>query len=1271
MNVEQLRHSFTKADPRFGPVPFWWWSAEEITPERVRWQLKKFREGGLRNIGIINIAPTGPQYGSVSDQPAYFSEAWWEMFEVALREAERLGMRLWFYDQIGFSGANFPARIVSEHPEYSGYVLRRFRQEEVIPEGADFLGHIGDYTYVAMRQGFNWLDARATHLLLDKIHGEFERRFPYDLGKTIAGSFQDELPPLPLWTKEMPELYQERYQDDLLAKLPCLFEELEGFSEVRRRVYKIAAELAEKAFFIPISEWHEKHHMLIGCDQAGPARKVDPHGAQRLYLNYFRTHRWYSSPGADMDGEIKPHSSMVHLHGGKRVWLEAFHSSGWGGTLEETMHWLIPWFQAGATLYSPHAVYYSTRGGWWEWAPPDTGWRQPYFEHYSVFADTVSRVCALLSEGDHVADIAIHYPSYAASGWMSLSDGTSAEHPMLIANRLPNDELKHIEKVYKSLTGRWNRRELTATGALRQTQRDFDIVDDSALVKAAVAGKRLHIAGEQFAVLLLCGTTIMEEEALDKVQAWIQQGGLVIAIEVPEAQQTLAGVHYVNSAEAAVEVIEGQLPKRIEGGGMALQRHVEDADIFLLLPEHGELLNMHQPAVPGKTLQKSTVYRLRTSGAPELWDPVTGKKLSLDYTRDGDWIEVEVPFHSWPAALIVCAWDTKKQSRVQEDLVSQFLNSGKVQLLPDDQWRVLAISTLDNRYGDFDLHGRNAFMPIERRMVKVKQETFASQGLKEAWFQLETEDASWKERLWSEAAYWMACHGKHFEESAAWPVIYSHTLGDQAFKTWAGRMGRVPRRFLNLGEVEKGASVCVRTHVIAPKEGRYWMRVESNAKVTGTVNQQAIQWQGGPEEQTAWIELEQGENELILVAEAIITGLIRAGVEVNRIERAPLPKWLHVKHPHAQSAITTSLYYDGEQPIKNVRMVFAARGRVALYVNGNKVTEHGDFNPYIRQGQEEVDVTGLWHKGDNVIRFELPEGEGEVFADGVIEYADGETSIFCTTEAWKDEQGGASKVLHEAVLQFAETESLWMTSRPHPLPDVGWLMPHSVPDPKPLPFIYQPNQLGQAVWLRLPMPVGTKKIKIGCKGDLRMWIDGNEVAVQHGEATFPAQKAGALATVRVEPKGPYAEADVLNAPIRFETTYSRGELGDWRTQLCLPHHSGAVEYVTTFELSEAAQVAIDLGHVRGTAELWVDDEALGIRVWRPYIFTATQVLKEGRHQLRIRVTNTLGTHYEVGRPSHVVGGEPLYWNESNTSGTPQQFASGGLFGPVKLMKMTP
>src|SRR5215212_782697 len=223
-NLEPLRNRFAVADLRYGPVPWWWWSAEEVTEERIRWQMQKFHAGGLRNLGLIHLAPRGPAFGSPSDRPAYMSEEWWRLFEVALREAERLGMALWFYDQIGFGGANLAARLVSDFPQYAGYHLLRVAPGEPLPPAAAVLLETADHRYLAIRRGFNWLDRDAAAALIDHAHGEFERRFPHDLGRTIAGSFQDELPPLPVWTPALTDLYRERHGQELHPLLPALFD---------------------------------------------------------------------------------------------------------------------------------------------------------------------------------------------------------------------------------------------------------------------------------------------------------------------------------------------------------------------------------------------------------------------------------------------------------------------------------------------------------------------------------------------------------------------------------------------------------------------------------------------------------------------------------------------------------------------------------------------------------------------------------------------------------------------------------------------------------------------------------------------------------------------------------------------------------------------------------------------------------------------------------------------------------------------------------------
>ena len=245
-----------------------------------------------------------------------------------------------------------------------------------------------------------YLNPAATAKLIDTIHGEFMRRVPEALGTTIHGTFQDELQAMPLWSTTFVADFARRRGYDLLPLLPALWEDwgIEA-RKVRADFQLTRAELAEEAFFQPMHDWHLSHNMLNGCDQMEPARGGHVGAGVAYYGDYFRTHRWYTAPGSDHWGDSRVHDSMARLHGGSRVWLEGFHNTGWGGTLEETLDWLVPWLVRGANLYNPHAIYYSTANGYFEWAPPSTCWRQPYWPQYSIFASTVARLCAAATLG--------------------------------------------------------------------------------------------------------------------------------------------------------------------------------------------------------------------------------------------------------------------------------------------------------------------------------------------------------------------------------------------------------------------------------------------------------------------------------------------------------------------------------------------------------------------------------------------------------------------------------------------------------------------------------------------------------------------------------------------------------------------------------------------------------------------------------------------------------------------------------------------------------
>ncbi|MFB5678321.1 glycosylhydrolase-like jelly roll fold domain-containing protein [Paenibacillus terreus] len=75
---------------------------------------------------------------------------------------------------------------------------------------------------------------------------------------------------------------------------------------------------------------------------------------------------------------------------------------------------------------------------------------------------------------------------------------------------------------------------------------------------------------------------------------------------------------------------------------------------------------------------------------------------------------------------------------------------------------------------------------------------------------------------------------------------------------------------------------------------------------------------------------------------------------------------------------------------------------------------------------------------------------------------------------------------------------------------------------------------------------------------------------------------------------------------------------------CLPRFTGTFRYETEFEWNESAnQALLDLGEVYETAEVWLNDEQIGVRICPPYRLEINGPLKKGKNKLVIEVTNTL------------------------------------------------
>ena len=273
--------------------------------------------------------------------------------------------------------------------------------------------------------------------------------------------------------------------------------------------------LAEARYFRPIFEWHWKKGLIYGSDNRSRGNNPVAYG------DYFRANRWYSAPGNDAARfetklvQTKVSSSIAHLYDRPRVWLEAFHSTGWGTTPESFIKATDIHFNLGASLLCLHGLYYTTFGSWWEWAPPDFHFRMPYWPHLKNWFKYVERLSYLLSQGHHVCDVAVLYPTSSLQAYPESQPDFSAAHALYAAGI------------------------------------DFDFIDYQSLARAKVKNGKLHVADETYSVFIMDNMKAVRFSSLKKACDLFRSGGVVIGLETLPMASDRAG-----SDDSEIDAIE-------------------------------------------------------------------------------------------------------------------------------------------------------------------------------------------------------------------------------------------------------------------------------------------------------------------------------------------------------------------------------------------------------------------------------------------------------------------------------------------------------------------------------------------------------------------------------------------------------------------------------------------------------------------------------------------------------------------------------------------
>jgi hypothetical protein len=1218
---------FQNPPPGFGVVPFYWWLGDPLTKERLAWELEQLSGMGICGLQI-NYAHSdkgGRSYGlTLPSDPPLFSEDWWKLVGWFMQEAKQRGIAISLSDYTLGAGQGWCVdEMLREHPDLGGMRLRLVKGTAP----ADAListtvpGPEGKPQQVAVcveKVAFSYdpMNPMAGTQYAKVFFGKFEDHFPGEGGKGLNFFFSDELTfgvDGHLWTARFAGEFKKRKGYDIVPELPALFMDTGPRTpKVRLDYSDVMVALSEEGFWKPVFDWHQQRGMTMGCDHGGRGRDVVEFG------DYFRTQRWNQGPGADQPGlgkdliKAKVASSIAHLYQRPRVWLEGYYGSGWGTTPAGVVDATMADFVMGYNLLSFHGLYYSTHGGWWEWAPPCNGYHMPYWKHLRGFMDCVQRLSYLLGQGQHRCDVAILYPVAPMEAGM---DGPAA-----------------VQTAFDT-AGR-----LYAQGV------DFDFMDFESLARAKVVGQELHVSGEIYRVLVLPAMKAVRHSTLQKALEFHRAGGVVVAVGALPTASDRVGRDDPEVAEMVREIFPGgpakdvlrELPARdYEGRGSVMHRKLGPRDLYAIYDA-----------------PQGTACKFRATGKVELWDPWTGATRILPVLSQKDGVtELALPLSETEIQLILFSPGEAQPPKAEMPAQANRIQVGGA-------WEFELEPTLDNRFGDYHWPPTPNLIGAEARQMEYAEGDATNGPGRRV-------TCSFGPQFWKlgpvapvadEATLRPDARWKPYEFSWRWGVE-----GDPGHQGYHGLKEEVHDEFIALGKLAltgtgttyeregNGGCYYLWTTVAAPREMTAYA-------LTGALKPAGV-WLNGTVVKGSQLKLKPGPNPLLLRYDQpgrtfFVASTTAAPASDETDAFTPAAFWIWYPNDKTAADRWFRKAFDLGQVPARARLRITCDNAYEVAVNGTPV---GSGRRWERV--QDYDVSRALRAGRNEI---VVQAHNDGDAAGLIAELIAGTTRIATDRTWRCTTTRNGELVDaEQLASFAE--SLWY-KHPQGPPRIEEPAAEQRPkfrlsplamswwnNPAVLPFDARPDENAPVGWYRFNSPPGLRRMAWAARGKVRAWANGNELALE-GDRAVVAEPAAAPVPVllRIEQeRGCYGGAALL-APIRLECGPGSIALGDWSRIGGLLSYSGGAWYRKTVTIPAAGRVVLDLGNVAASAEVRVNGRPAGVRVAPPWQFDITKAARAGENQVEVLVCNTLANHYTT---------IPTRYRGATTS---------GLLGPVTL-----
>lgn len=402
-------------------IPFWSWNSNMDEDYLVK-QIHEMKAADIG--GFIMHARTG-----LTDE--YLGEKWFSCIEACLKEARKLGMEAWVYDENGWP---------------SGFVGGKLLENEAFR--ARFLEHkVGDYdetafcVYVGTEDGYkrvtepqkgvkvyenvylrispantDILNPAVTEAFIKETHEKYYARFKEYFGKELVGFFTDE-PQYYRWaTPYAPEAAKAfcARGEDIRDGLIWLFKSDERGYEFRQKYYAELNRLYVTNFYKKLYDWCDSHGCkLTGHSVEESSLSMQMWGGAEVMTSYEYEH----IPAIDdlarvCTDELAPKqvaSASAQL-GKKHILTETYGCSGNDITPYELKSIGDMQYFLGVNKMCQHLYPYSLARGGKTDHPPVFSKHGNWYDGFKTFNEYFNRLGYIVANTEEQTDIAIVHP---------------------------------------------------------------------------------------------------------------------------------------------------------------------------------------------------------------------------------------------------------------------------------------------------------------------------------------------------------------------------------------------------------------------------------------------------------------------------------------------------------------------------------------------------------------------------------------------------------------------------------------------------------------------------------------------------------------------------------------------------------------------------------------------------------------------------------------------------------------------------------------------